>query len=251
MFSLLPERGRLVQAALLSGVMALAQAGQGAHWEVKSTNTDDPYLGQIIGYTPPVAYYEVGGYAGLVLMQTFPPPGNTVRIDGGTNGGSSIWMGGWLAYYYPRGMTGYVDSVGHSWEASYVGNCPTGQFFGPVSHRCRPICSAGNYLSKSFGGCRIRAQCAPNQSCDTEDVDDDQGQRCPLTANPVNTATGNKFQTEPDLTWAPGQTFTRYYNSGSRIDLGLGLGWRHSFSRRIIPSTDMAPVIAAQVPDIA
>ena len=71
---------------------------------------------------------------------------------------------------------------------------------------------------------------------------------CSLSDNPVNTknpcnvATGNKFRSETDIT--NGLKFTRYYNSRNLADLGLGLGWRHSYQKRIIINGSSVNLIA-------
>lgn len=71
--------------------------------------------------------------------------------------------------------------------------------------------------------------------------------------NPVNLATGKKFQQEDDLPLRPsGIEFVRFYNSipieGTAGDGILGPKWRHSFSRRlsVSPLTDK-PVTADTV----
>jgi len=65
------------------------------------------------------------------------------------------------------------------------------------------------------------------------------GEQCPTCGNPVNPATGNKFQAETDL--APGTlnglSLTRYYNSGRAAPLTKVFGgyWQHNYSRKITP----------------
>lgn len=65
---------------------------------------------------------------------------------------------------------------------------------------------------------------------------------CPATTigNPINTATGNKYQTETDFTAGPdtGLEFRRFYNSQGRGSSGLGALWRSTYSRSIIRLTD-------------
>ena len=52
--------------------------------------------------------------------------------------------------------------------------------------------------------------------------------------NPVNIATGNKYQEETDI--APGSTpmaleFARHYNSRSTVSRYIGYGWSHTYDR--------------------
>ncbi|MFN3713009.1 MAG: RHS repeat-associated core domain-containing protein [Alcanivoracaceae bacterium] len=66
------------------------------------------------------------------------------------------------------------------------------------------------------------------------------GRECPNNgSNPINSATGNKYQHEVDIEPAPGGPgFARHYNSyqvlmpGS-LEPGLPANWRHSYSRNI------------------
>ena len=63
-------------------------------------------------------------------------------------------------------------------------------------------------------------------------------QSCGLLAgNPINVATGNKYEATRDID-SPGLlSFTRHYNSqGSADNVGLGPNWTHTFSRRIVHS---------------
>lgn len=52
--------------------------------------------------------------------------------------------------------------------------------------------------------------------------------------NPINFATGNKYQREHDLQISPLLEVTRHYNSyGSNQQNGFGNGWTHTYTRRI------------------
>jgi YD repeat-containing protein len=70
--------------------------------------------------------------------------------------------------------------------------------------------------------------------------DKNGGPECPSNgSNPINGATGNKYQRELDLATMPGGLeFVRHYNSyqvlqqGSR-EPGLPVNWRHNYSRNI------------------
>ncbi len=57
---------------------------------------------------------------------------------------------------------------------------------------------------------------------------------CGLSAgNPVNIATGNKFDLQQDALLPGGLVISRYYNSSDSASHSFGKGWRGSFSRRI------------------
>jgi len=51
--------------------------------------------------------------------------------------------------------------------------------------------------------------------------------------NPINTATGNKFETETDFTGSPntGLSLTRYYNSADIKALAFGMNWHSTWHR--------------------
>lgn len=56
------------------------------------------------------------------------------------------------------------------------------------------------------------------------------------TPHPCNVATGNKFRTETDF--SNGElSFTRYYNSLSLVDNGVGTGWRHDYQPSLFIGT--------------
>jgi RHS repeat-associated protein len=56
--------------------------------------------------------------------------------------------------------------------------------------------------------------------------------------DPINAATGNKFQVERDFIAAPitGLELTRYYNSQVTTNSGFGPGWRGTWQRALSPS---------------
>ena len=55
----------------------------------------------------------------------------------------------------------------------------------------------------------------------------------PMATDPINTATGNKFQQDTDFQGAPWLTFRRFYNSAPVLASRLGPRWRHSFDRSL------------------
>ena len=57
------------------------------------------------------------------------------------------------------------------------------------------------------------------------------------TGNPIHAVTGNKYQVETDLAALPGTLglrFQRHYNSHDHQANVLGVGWRHSYSHRLV-----------------
>ncbi|MBL4674161.1 MAG: RHS domain-containing protein, partial [Arenicella sp.] len=78
------------------------------------------------------------------------------------------------------------------------------------------------------------ADCGDNNSCSTDGVADGSS-NAPngSTGNPINLISGNKYKRQIDL--APlsgvlGLQFVRHYNSAYSKSIGLGRGWRHSYS---------------------
>jgi hypothetical protein len=58
--------------------------------------------------------------------------------------------------------------------------------------------------------------------------------RCGLSAgNPINIATGNKYHRQQDASLPGGLEMVRHYNSKDAKPSPFGMGWQHSFSRRI------------------
>lgn len=53
--------------------------------------------------------------------------------------------------------------------------------------------------------------------------------------NPCNVATGNKYQSETDISNSS-LNFVRSYNSRNLVDLGLGKGWRNNYQKRLVIS---------------
>jgi hypothetical protein len=59
----------------------------------------------------------------------------------------------------------------------------------------------------------------------------------PYAGDPVNVANGNMFRDETDIVYANvgiPLSFARHYDSQSVYDIGLGVGWVHSFSDRLL-----------------
>jgi RHS repeat-associated protein len=57
---------------------------------------------------------------------------------------------------------------------------------------------------------------------------------CDFVGNPINVATGNKFQQETDFAISKWITFSRYYNSDPAVtSTHIGSHWRHTFDRSL------------------
>ncbi|WP_425481308.1 DUF6531 domain-containing protein, partial [Luteimonas gilva] len=71
---------------------------------------------------------------------------------------------------------------------------------------------------------------------------------CSLVGNPINMATGNKYQREADFSVSALLSFERYYNSqGAFQSYGLGDGWTHSYSKRVEYSSSTDGGLVAKV----
>ncbi len=135
-----------------------------------------------------------------------------------------------LSFYYRVSRPGVVfDSASECYA-----NCPDTQYYFEGQCIDNDACPAGYEPSSAFG-----CQQAP------EDLGADcpKGDGAPASdGNPINTAHGNKFQTERDFT-ASGVfplRFTRYYNSRSvDTDTSIGIKWTHTYSRKIIPIVNL------------
>lgn len=108
--------------------------------------------------------------------------------------------------------------------------CAEGYFRGPVTGLCKKRCPAGEYLTTA-GVCKPWPPCG--DLCVPPDADPERGPPTACAGNPINVATGNKYQPELDLQWGPDLQFRRYYNSRSQKSVGLGVGWSHSYSSYI------------------
>ena len=87
------------------------------------------------------------------------------------------------------------------------------------------ICTAPFYFLADFSP-------APNEPAPGPD---DLGGSCPECGNPINPATGNKYQREIDYNAGGSRplAFERWYNSFSTTSGALGKAWQHSFERRL------------------
>ncbi|MFL0798892.1 MAG: DUF6531 domain-containing protein [Agarilytica sp.] len=71
----------------------------------------------------------------------------------------------------------------------------------------------------------------------------------PSLFNPINTGIGTKHEVKVDVqsSWVGGIKFARYYNSSNFLngsedrEDGVGIGWRHTFTRKIIHQSAYTP----------
>ncbi|WP_460531726.1 RHS repeat domain-containing protein [Chitinimonas naiadis] len=144
----------------------------------------------------------------------------------------------------------YSKSPAQAFCRKKLPTCPEGQFMGPSSGTCRLICPDGQYLvsgSGSPGACKPKP---PGKLPD--DADPDMGKPDTCSGNPINTATGNKYQQEVDSPAGTGVPLVRSYNSSDRASWpGLGTGWRHNWNARVVPvyatATQLLPPKPADV----
>lgn len=79
--------------------------------------------------------------------------------------------------------------------------------------------------------------CADPTACKQRDRNAGPPTACGGT-NPINLATGNKYQVETDLKGGPrGLRFRRFYNSDGPGSTALGRNWRHSYQSRVVFET--------------
>ncbi|MGH8457854.1 MAG: DUF6531 domain-containing protein, partial [Nevskiales bacterium] len=131
-------------------------------------------------------------------------------------------------------------------------NCPGNQVYNNQTKRCGcasgtawngsmcivppPQCGADEYLDTSSNTCLPKPGCIEGEQF-TYCSDGlqlrrkkQQGQPTPgiCEANPINSATGNKYESALDYRAATGSlSFERSYNSQSNVSGVLGYGWRH------------------------
>lgn len=136
------------------------------------------------------------------------------------------------------GITEYISPV--ACTILYAGTAS--QSFGMIAYYCPPG-------SKPVG---VQALCAPYDQYFVASVDFDpglnsnEGPKKTNSCRPINTASGNKYRQEVDLTpsGASPIQFTRYYNSLTNAPSQLGSGWKHSYSSTIksyAPDVDSQP----------
>jgi RHS repeat-associated protein len=136
----------------------------------------------------------------------------------------------------------YTNPTSYSCLFTYTpgGACPTPGYSATPTYQGL---GAGSPIVLSDSGSPPQNHCANQISEDPKN----NGGSCPATGghcgNPINVATGNKFQPETDLAKLPGGLeFIRYYNSRAGGVLNpIGVNWTHSWVRSVtqVTGTDM------------
>ncbi|WP_281849297.1 RHS repeat-associated core domain-containing protein [Dyella sp. GSA-30] len=101
-------------------------------------------------------------------------------------------------------------------------------------------------VGKNAGGCNCNsgdggkgAASSPKKSSGDSAIDSTGGASgTPMAGDPINTATGNKYEQDTDFRGSSWLTFRRFYNSGAGVagaiaQTNLGPQWRHSFDRSL------------------
>lgn len=121
-----------------------------------------------------------------------------------------------------NGQLSCPESVVAEFKTSGGGQCdaPVGSAEG---YQMRPMTPA--FVAEGY--------CAAPEE-DSVDEAKSLGEQCGTEGNPCTLSTGNKFQSEIDYSSARGDLLVaRYYNSRSQEQVGFGVGWTTSISRRL------------------
>lgn len=123
----------------------------------------------------------------------------------------------------------YTYPVGGSWSSVPVFQTQAPQTLGAPQRLPNPN---GETPSVPNPTTPISAD-ANGDSCASHGTDPTPNAMC---GNPINAATGNKFQTETDFVGGPNThiSFTRYYNSQDSSAGSLGAGWHSTYHRSLI-----------------
>lgn len=103
--------------------------------------------------------------------------------------------------------------INRSWWVDQ--DCPAGRTWDDTAHQCISAYPYNLFKNEALV-CKSNAHCG----------------------NPINVATGNKYQSETDFELSPLLGFTRHYNS--HLDSGgsaVGPHWTHTYTRRVMPDT--------------
>lgn len=135
---------------------------------------------------------------------------------------------------YPQCRTGYTNPIwAETTRVSHIAHCVQTQVCEPINGlgwvkaingQCPDVCPSPS------GGAESQQNCLPSV---VDNPTPETGKPDCGAGNPCNVATGNKYQSEIDFSFA-GLNFTRSYNSKNLANTGLGLGWRSNFNRKLI-----------------
>jgi RHS repeat-associated protein len=170
----------------------------------------------------------------------------------------TAWYQHWQAYFANLAQYGVKATV--TYQAPYVATNPSAptatseQCATPVSMngsqvvysaylQRTPACSGGNgFFNPNTDQCIAPPTDDTQNAGNAGDCDGGVGNatdgvvECPGTVmvnDPINIATGNKFEQDTDFRGSTWLTFRRFYNSVTVASATLGPQWRHSFDRSL------------------
>jgi RHS repeat-associated protein len=222
---------------------------------------------RIWSHRMPLVARTVRIFAAILLAASSLAPGKALAYgDQGQAYGDCVWMAEssgfnvvepchdtvatswpWVSYW----TFGYIDGVGHQWSFAYSGACADKpDLTQDASLGSDPVCSNGcaYQASSSTGGLINFAPtggvCLANPPpTNPQGVSQDRNLgepdcptgACPVGAgNPINTATGNKYQRETDFIASDLLRFERFYNSAATAPSHLvGRHWTNTYTRRV------------------
>jgi RHS repeat-associated protein len=206
----------------------------------------------------------VCAFPGAVQAQTYGPPFTLNELDGNGTGNQSPGP----YFTLPAAMQAAANVL----NAEYGAN-PTPCYLSPIFfgfHSFSPYVARQSYggdngncfvshdeilivgtpqaydVGKNAGGCNCNsgnggkgAASSPKKSSGDSALDSTGGASgTPMAGDPINTATGNKYEQDTDFRGSSWLTFRRFYNSGAGVagaiaQINLGPQWRHSFDRSL------------------
>jgi YD repeat-containing protein len=107
---------------------------------------------------------------------------------------------------------------------------PNSRGYWPAVFQVNAKCTSGALNNSIFP-----SLCIPSDVI----AEKNNGPSCPSSGNPINSATGNKYQQEVDYQSASGLIFVRTYNSSQSVNTAsslpgeIGINWRHSYKRSL------------------
>lgn len=123
------------------------------------------------------------------------------------------------------------------------GDDPFCELLGTCEPDCDPTVQSCAGDGDGDGGCE-GATCGETDPCGGGLAGGSSNAPSGSTGNPINIISGNKYKKQTDLEALPGVLgleFSRHYNSAYSRSIGLGVGWRHSYSTILWVSKGFAP----------
>ncbi|WP_460501627.1 DUF6531 domain-containing protein, partial [Dyella jejuensis] len=161
---------------------------------------------------------------------------NNAPIYHSINNGYTIAYG---YYYYPYTYIG---------NSIYEYRCNQDAYWDDGTHSCVAVTTY--YPAKNLGN---GADCDGGEgggSCQTQNGAVQAPVAPDMAGDPINAATGNKYEQEEDFSDVQWLVFRRFYNSSSSVDSGsVGANWRSSFDRSLNIIGSPATTIVLNRPD--